>query len=90
MVKLLEAIRKTGSVRDAAAEMGISYSKSWKLLARLEEYLQTAVAARQQGGAGGGKSALTPEGVRFLEKHTAFIADCNREVARLFAQYYGG
>jgi molybdate transport system regulatory protein len=89
MVKLLEAIGKTGSVREAVALMGISYSKGWKLLARLEEYLQIPVVDRQQGGKGGGKSALTPEGARFLEKHTAFIAECNGAVDKVFEKYYG-
>ena len=90
MVTLLEAIGKTGSVREAVALMGISYSKGWKLLARLEEYLRVAVVHRQQGGKGGGKSALTPEGARFLEKHTAFIAECNEAVGKVFEKHYGG
>jgi molybdate transport system regulatory protein len=90
MVRLLEAIGQTGSVREAVDAMGISYSKGWKLLARIEEYLQVAVVDRQQGGKGGGKSALTPEGTRFLEKHKAFIADCNEEVNKVFQKYYGG
>jgi molybdate transport system regulatory protein len=90
MVKLLGAINETGSVRDAVGLMGISYSKGWKLLSRLEDYLRIPVVERQQGGKGGGKSALTPEGARFLEKHTAFIADCNEAVKEVFEQYYGG
>jgi molybdate transport system regulatory protein len=90
MVRLLEAIGKTGSVREAVNEMEISYSKGWKLLSRLEEYLQIPVVDRQQGGRGGGKSALTPEGAQFLEKHTAFVADCNEEVKKVFDRYYGG
>jgi molybdate transport system regulatory protein len=89
MVRLLEEIRKTGSVRDAVTVMGISYSKGWKLLSRLEQYLQVPVVNRQQGGKGGGKSALTPEGAQFLEKHTAFIGECNTEVDKVFKKYYG-
>jgi molybdate transport system regulatory protein len=90
MVRLLEAIKKTGSVREAVELMGISYSKGWKLLSRLEDYLQIPVVDRQQGGKGGGKSALTTEGVLFMEKYTAFIADCNEEVQKVFDKYYGG
>jgi molybdate transport system regulatory protein len=90
MVKLLAAIDKAGSMREAVALMGISYSKGWKLLSRLEEYLQIPVVDRQQGGKGGGKSALTPDGARFLQKHTAFIADCNEAVGKVFEKHYGG
>lgn len=90
MVKLLEAVDKTGSVREAVALMGISYSKGWKLLSRLEEYLQIPVVDRQQGGKGGGKSVLTAEGAQFLEEYTAFIAECNEAVNRVFAKHYGG
>jgi molybdate transport system regulatory protein len=89
MVKLLDAIGKTGSVREAVGLMGISYSKGWKLLARLEDYLQIPVVDRQQGGKGGGKTALTPEGVLFLAKYSAFIADCNEEVKKIFDKHYG-
>jgi molybdate transport system regulatory protein len=90
MVALLKAIDKTGSVREAVSLMGISYSKGWKLLARLEEYLRIPVVDRQQGGKGGGKSALTPEGAQFLNKHTAFIAECNEAVDKVFEKHYGG
>jgi molybdate transport system regulatory protein len=89
MVRLLESIGKTGSVREAVDLMGISYSKGWKLLSRLEEYLQISVVDRQQGGKGGGKSALTPEGAQFVAQHTAFIAECNQEVKKVFDRYYG-
>jgi molybdate transport system regulatory protein len=90
MVKLLKAINESGSVRDAVGLMGVSYSKGWKLLNRLEEYLRIPVVDRQQGGKGGGKSALTPEGVRFLETHVAFTAECNEAVQKIFEKYYGG
>jgi molybdate transport system regulatory protein len=90
MVRLLGVIDKTGSVREAVNKMGISYSKGWKLLSQLEEYLQMSVVARQQGGKGGGKSALTSEGAQFLKKYTAFIADCNEEVKKVFNRHYGG
>jgi molybdate transport system regulatory protein len=90
MAQLLGVIDKTGSVREAVDEMGISYSKGWKLLSQLEDSLQMSIVARQQGGKGGGKSALTSEGAQFLKKYTAFITDCNKEVKKVFDKYYGG
>ena len=41
------------------------------------------------GGPGGGGAALTPEGAAFLEHHAKFVAECNREIEKIFKKYYG-
>ena len=88
-IKLLAAVKETGSVRDGSALMGISYSKGWKLLSRLEAYAEIKIIERRQGGPGGGGAALTPEGAAFLEHHAEFVAECNREIEKIFKKYYG-
>jgi molybdate transport system regulatory protein len=87
MCQLLEAILETGTVRDACAQMNMSYSKGWKLLQKLEAWLGTKAAVRQQGGRGGGEALLTPAGFDFLKKYTAFEAECQRAVDAVFKKY---
>ena len=70
--KLLEYIDKTGSVRLACEEMGISYSKAWKILNRMEDYVGESVISRQRGGADGGQSSLTDYGMEFLHAYNEF------------------
>ena len=70
--KLLEYIDETGSVRLACEEMGISYSKAWKILNRMEDNVGESIISRQRGGADGGQSYLTDYGVEFLHAYNEF------------------
>lgn len=67
---LLEGIRKTGSIRQAALALGMSYAKAHRLLGRLEQALGARLLSRRIGGAERGGAGLTPEGVEFLERYT--------------------
>ena len=67
---LLEGIRQTGSIRQAALGMGMSYAKAHRLLGRLEQALGVRLLSRRIGGAEHGGAGLTPEGVEFLERYT--------------------
>ena len=62
--ELLEGIRETGSIQAAAAQMGMSYSKAWKILKRAEEEMGEALITRVSGGKNGGSSTLTETGER--------------------------
>ncbi|GHV28316.1 hypothetical protein AGMMS4952_11660 [Spirochaetia bacterium] len=88
MIKLLLEIEQNGNVRNACEKMGMSYTKGWKLLGRLERWLGFSVVARQQGGKGGGEAHLTGEGTAFLEKHRAFVKECEAAVEDIFRRYY--
>jgi molybdate transport repressor ModE-like protein len=88
MINLLEAIRQTGNVRDACKQMAVSYSKAWKLLRGLEAWVDFPITVRQQGGAGGGETHLTEEGLNFLKKHLEFLQDCQNAVEEVYAHYY--
>ncbi|GMO20709.1 MAG: LysR family transcriptional regulator [Spirochaetaceae bacterium] len=88
MIKLLVQINETNNVRKACENMGLSYSKGWKLLARLENCIDFQVVSRRQGGAGGGDTRLTEEGAEFLKKHLQFESECEKAVLDLFRKYY--
>jgi molybdate transport repressor ModE-like protein len=90
MGRLVAAILETGTVRRACEKMEMSYSKGWKLLKKLETWLGYPVAVRHQGGKGGGEAFLTPEGLDFLKRHTAFESECQCAIEDVFRRYYGG
>jgi molybdate transport system regulatory protein len=90
MVKLLTTIKQTGNVRDACKNMGMSYSKGWKLLRGLEHWLGVPVTIRYQGGKGGGLAYLSEQGESFLEEYLALNQKCQEAVQRIFDQYSGG
>jgi molybdate transport system regulatory protein len=69
--ELLEHIRSTGSLSDAARKSGISYAHAWKKIRKLERNLDTRLVDRSRGGSGGGSSSLTEDGVSLLERFNA-------------------
>ena len=87
-LRLLRAVERTGSLRAAAAEMEMAYSKASKLIKQAEASLGFPLTTRSTGGKDGGGSVLTPEGKRFLEQYEAYRDACIRENRRLYREYF--
>ena len=87
-MQLLRAIERTGSLRAAAMEMEMAYSKASKLLKQAEANLGFPLTTRSAGGKDGGGSVLTPEGKHWLEQYIAYRDACIRENQRLFREYF--
>ncbi len=58
-VQLLELVAETGSIRKAAARLGMSYRKAWLLLQALKETFGTPLVETASGGKSGGGTSLT-------------------------------
>lgn len=81
-IELLERIADTGSISKAAAEMGMSYKKSWVLINNLNAYTATPIVIPQAGGEKGGGSIVTEAGWSLINYHrelrkrfTAFLTE---------------
>jgi len=59
ILMLLEKIRDTGSIKKAAKEMRLSYSKAWKIIKRLENQTSAKVLEVYKGGKLRGGAKLT-------------------------------
>ena len=81
--ELLERIGRAGSIRAAAEQMGMSYRHAWSHLAKIERGLGTKIVQRRAGGPGGGGSALTERGRRFLAQYRKFRAELDKCMGRL-------
>lgn len=86
--QLLFLIGKTKSVRLACQQMGISYSKGWKLLNRFEEELNVQVVLRKKGGIGGGETDLTEKGKVLMKQFDAFEKECIQAVNTIFVRHF--
>jgi molybdate transport system regulatory protein len=64
---LLEAIERAGSIRQAAAEMGMSYMRAWTLVKAMNEGFSEPVVESARGGARRGGASLTPTGRLVLD-----------------------
>jgi molybdate transport system regulatory protein len=64
-IGLLEEVEKTGSIRNAAEAVGMSFRQGWLLLKAIESMFGQPVITTQRGGSQGGGSKLTELG-RFV------------------------
>jgi tungstate transport system substrate-binding protein len=86
--ELLERIDSLGSLRRAAARMGMSYRYAWGLLRELER--AAGFPFLERGGAGsGGRLRLSARGRRFVAAYRAFRAPLDVQVRRAFRRFFG-
>jgi len=86
-VRLLEAIRDTGSLSAAAERMGLSYRKAWGDIRKAEALLGYPLTDKHRGGKDGGSSILTPQAIRLLEAYKALQAETERSVENAFREF---
>ncbi len=86
--RLLEYIDETGSIQAAASRMHMSYSKSWKMINKVEQEMGFPFLNRSNGGRSGGSSTLTEEGRLFIERYQAMSQDMRRISQNFFDVYF--
>ena len=86
--RLLEYIDKTGSMQEACAEMGLSYSKGSRMIKKAEKQLGFKLLERWTGGSGGGGSRVTPEGKDLLKKYKEVVRRVQEESENIFADVF--
>ena len=81
-IALLEAIKATGSISDAARSLGMSYRRAWMLIDSMKQGFSEAVTVSSTGGKGGGGARVTPFGVSMIKQFRLL----EREIAKLGVQ----
>src|SRR3989441_12004881 len=59
--RLLDAVDRVRSIKEAAAEAGISYRTAWSAIQQMEQALGRPMVVSRAGGPGGGATTLTDE-----------------------------
>ena len=90
IAQLLTGVQESGSIRQTAAQMGMSYSKAWNILRSCERDLAFALLDRQVGGANGGGATLTPAGQTMLARYIAFEDEAHAALHGLLHKHFGG
>lgn len=88
MQMLLQLIEETQSVRTACQRMQISYSTGWNMIRTLESQLPNPLLIRNQGGANGGKSKLTPYGKQLIVAYQQFNDDLKEYADYLYKKHF--
>lgn len=79
--ELMELIRETGSIRQAAARMEMSYRRAWLLVDELNHLFRVPAIETKQGGKSGGGAALTEFGEELLVRFRGMEARTMRSLA---------
>ncbi|WP_083479992.1 winged helix-turn-helix domain-containing protein [Oxobacter pfennigii] len=86
-IALFEAIEKLGSIRQAAALLGMSYRAAWGKIKSTEERLGLELIKKYTGGANSG-AVLTDDAKELLDIYRQFKKDAINSVDSLFASYF--
>jgi molybdate transport system regulatory protein len=73
--RLLQGIKRLGSINQAAREMKMSYVKAFKIIKKMETCLGGKILNTTIGGKDYGGSKLTPLAARFLDHYMAYEAE---------------
>jgi molybdate transport system regulatory protein len=65
-MQLLQLVEETGSLRQAAKKMGMSYMRAWTLLRTMNRCFTANLVVSIRGGRRGGGAQLTPMGEKVL------------------------
>ncbi|MSO54981.1 MAG: LysR family transcriptional regulator [Rhodospirillales bacterium] len=77
-IALLEQIERRGSIMAAGKSMGMSYRRAWLLVAGVNAMFAEPAVAKQHGGSGGGKAALTAFGRKLVVEYRAMERDASK------------
>ncbi|MFI3227026.1 MAG: LysR family transcriptional regulator [Clostridia bacterium] len=86
--ELLELIDEHHSINVACENMGMAYSKAWRIIKKAESELGYPVITRKIGGNHGGGSVLTLEGKILLQKYKDFRAEVFQNTEEIFRKYF--
>lgn len=84
---ILQRVERTGSLRQTAAEINMSYSQAWKLINMIEENLGFPVLEKQVGGPGGGHSKLTKQAAQLTQAYEQFRQEAEANLEELFDKH---
>ncbi len=84
---LLEKIQQGSSLRKAASELEISYSKAYNMVRNLERNLGYPVVQRRRGGASHDGVSLTPLGQSLIELYRTFQQEVKEQAHQPFVQF---
>jgi molybdate transport system regulatory protein len=88
-VKLLQAVKKTGSISAAADEMDVPYRRAWERIREMEKRLGSPLLKTEVGGEGGGGAVLTSIAGELIERFNVFAEGMEQEVGSRFQTAFG-
>ena len=86
--RLLLGVEERHSLRAAAQEMDMAYTKAFRIMKNAEENLGFPLLERSVGGKGGGGSTLTSRAKELLRRYGAYRLACDRAAEELYREHF--
>jgi molybdate transport system regulatory protein len=86
--ELLRRVEKIKSLHQAANQMGMSYSKAWRLIQTLEQRLGFALLERKVGGLSGGGSRVTHQGKELMNHYEGFRKNAEKALEKIYRKHF--
>lgn len=87
--KLLKGVQATGSLREAAMELGMAYSKARRIIAKGEKNLGFPLTRKRIGGVSGGGSEVTDEGIRIMAVYESLRSEIEEALGNVYKKHFG-
>ncbi len=87
--RMLEAVRETGSIKEAAKTLDKSYRYIWGRIKQAEESIGESLVETQVGGSGVRRSGLTPRAEELLEAFHALKERITKVLNEEFSARFG-
>jgi len=87
--ELLRRVDETKSLHQAANQMGMAYSKAWRLIRILEQRLGFPLLERKVGGPSGGGSRITPKAKELMSLYGRFRKEVNDALEEIYQKHFG-
>ena len=87
--RLLRRVEKSNSLHQAAHEMGMSYSRAWKLIQTIEKRLGFSLLDKKIGGLCGGGSQVTPKGKELMKRYEQFEKEARKAIEKAYEKHFG-
>ena len=81
-IQLLEAISVSGSLSQAARDIGMSYRRAWLLIKSVNASFREPCTVASRGGKGGGGVQITPFGATLIKSYRALEEEIAEASAR--------
>jgi molybdate transport system regulatory protein len=88
MCQMLQAVERTGSIKQAASELGRSYRYVWGRIKNAERLFGQQLVETHIGGKDSQRSTLTPSGRHFVDAFEAMHARITRVLREEFARLF--
>lgn len=87
--ELLRRVNETKSLHQAANQMGMAYSKAWRLIRTLEHRLGFPLLERKVGGPSGGGSRITPKAKELMSLYGRFRKEVYNALEEIYQKHFG-